>query len=113
MSKVGYPNFKCSLLQGFRFKFTVDGKDIFLLVSAWNGKEKVIYNSEIISQSQSYNLRSSHSFLIDDISYKIILITESLLKGKWQCHLLKEERKIQSYFVYFKWHFFSCFVNVL
>lgn len=100
MLNIDNPDVNFSLKSGFRFRFTIDGKELLYLVSAWTGKESLFYDSEQISQKRTYKMKTSQSFLIDNVPYKITLNMESLLRGNWHCCLLRNDRMVQCFDVY-------------
>lgn len=93
-------NANFSLFHGFRFKFTVEDKQLLYLASAWTGKELVIYDGEEISRTRNYQKTNSHYFLINDVAYRITFTVDSLLKGGWHCCLFRNERTIECFDLY-------------
>lgn len=102
MLNTNNPDANFSLLHGFRFRFTVEGKELLYLVSAWTGKEFILYDGEEISSIRSYKKKTSHNFLINDVVYKATLTMDSLLKGGWHCCLFKSDRMVKCFDLHFE-----------
>ena len=102
MSRVNLSDANFSFLSGFHFRFTINGKELIYLVSAWTGKEFILYDGEKISDLRTYKKNSSHSFLIDGVGYRVTLTMNSLLKLDWHCCLYREDNIVKCFNIYYK-----------
>ena len=100
MLNTNNPDVDFSLVRGFCFRFTIEDKELLYLVSAWTGKESIVYDGEEISRTRHFKFKTSHDFLINDVAYKITLTIDSLLKGGWHCCLFRNERMIKCFDLY-------------
>lgn len=105
MFNTNNPDANFSLRDGLRFRFTVDGKELMYLASAWTGKEIILYDGEEISSIRAYKKKTNHNFLINDVAYEATLTLDSLLKGGWHCCLSREDRMVKCFDLYFKNNF--------
>ena len=100
---VNYPDFKFSLTDGFCFRFSIEGKELFYLVSVSNpGLKSLFYDGKLIFNQRSYNLKSSHNFAINNIPYTITLTIQNSFKIDWRCCLLRDDCTIKVFEVYSK-----------
>lgn len=95
------PDANISLIRGLRFRFILEGKELLYFVSAWSGKESIVYDGEEISTLQSYKKKTIHNFVIDDVAYKMTYTVNSSSKVGWHCCLFRNERMVKCFDLYF------------
>lgn len=85
-----------SYLSGSKFTFEIGDTTIKLYASAWSGKETVFINGNVVSESRSHSLSTSHEFEYEGSSYKIELTMGKLI-GTFRCSLQINEVFIKAY----------------
>ena len=94
---INHPDVNFSLIRGFQFRFKVEGKELLLKASAWNGTESVSYDGREISTLRCLKKSSQHRFVINDVPYQITLVMDSYLKGGWHCCLFRNYQLVRGY----------------
>jgi hypothetical protein len=90
-------NVDISFREGASFLFEIDDQKITYKCSSVSGKEVVLVNGEIVSQSQNFKLKSNHIFNIESVEYEIEFESKDLLKGNSECSLKKSGSIIKTY----------------
>ncbi|ESP90935.1 MULTISPECIES: hypothetical protein [Pseudoalteromonas] len=86
-----------SFKKGATFIFKVDSNEIVYKCSPFSGKELVSVNGNLVSESQSYKLKSSHRFVVDGVKYEVNFESKDLINGDNECSLVKEGQLIKLY----------------
>ena len=90
-------NVKMSYISGFEFVFLDNENQIEVLYSGMTGREQVLLNGRVVSQSRNYRLKSSHDFHDAGTDYKVKMELESISSGSFACSFFKDSNLIRTY----------------
>ena len=90
-------NVKMSYISGFEFVFLDNENQIEVLYSGMTGREQVLLNGRVVSQSRNYRFMSSHLFSDADADYEIELGLESISSASFACSFRKDSKLIRTY----------------
>jgi hypothetical protein len=86
---------KFSLRKGLDLYFLDGGNHIKVRVSVISGMEKVYANGKLVSCKRGFSRKSSHIFVVNNITYKIVVDVENLTKGPYNCTLFRSGKAIK------------------
>jgi hypothetical protein len=90
-------NVEVSLKAGAIFRFQLEDAQIIYKCSPFSGKEEILVNDKIISQSQNFKLNSQHAFSIDNADYELTFESKDLVKGNSECSLKRSGQLLKTY----------------
>ncbi|WP_194756591.1 hypothetical protein [Aliidiomarina indica] len=123
VSEPSLPKSGYTVSSGGNVYFDVNGRQVRVWFSGWNGGERVYVDDKQVSQLRSWRFVSNHEFIIDDTPYRIELGVESwrdLFKGVYFARLYQGEtlldqdwvRAYQGSTKAFSWKTFLLFVLI-
>jgi len=81
-----------NLKDGFWYEFTDGDDEIAVHGSAWSGQETIYFNDEKVAEKRNLtSLKEEHIFEKDGHTYRVQLITTSLLKMQVMCQVWKDD----------------------
>ncbi|WP_111979452.1 hypothetical protein [Algibacillus agarilyticus] len=86
-----------SVKNGMSFTFNDEGNVVVYKANSLSGKESVIVNDQVVSESKNYKKHSTHQFEYNEKNYTIELIVNSLIKGDVTCNFSVENKLITAY----------------
>lgn len=90
-------NVEVSIKKGMLFKFYYNNRLITYDCSPVSGKEVVMIDGEVISESKSYKMSSSHEFVLDGKAAKINLSLKGFTKNVTICEFFVAGELINAY----------------
>ena len=88
--------------KGIWFVHKDNSNTIKLFGSCFNGKEKVYFNNELVSECRTYKKKSKHLFKDSEGNqYEVRLDTTSMMRAEMDCTILKNDEKLKSFSTYY------------
>ncbi len=91
-----------SLINGMNFYFEDEGRLILAGGSFISGKEWVYVDGLEVFRKTNMSVSSNHHFEIDGVQYEIKILTSNILRGTFECSLIKNGVLLKKYSSYFK-----------
>ena len=89
MSRDDNKNDVITLRGGIWFHFEVDGKQINVHGSAWNGRERVWIDDELVSDIRSFSVESKHEIELNGRALTLEFSATSILRGDYRARVLE------------------------
>lgn len=90
-------NVEVSVNKGMLFKFNFNNKLITYDCSPVSGKEVVMIDGEVVSESKNYKMSTSHEFVLDGQAAKINLSLKGFTKNVTVCEFFVAGELINAY----------------
>ncbi|MGB0895239.1 MAG: hypothetical protein ACPGUD_12595 [Parashewanella sp.] len=78
-----------TLKNGYQFDFDVNGHQVSVWGSGWNGKEIIKVDGSVVSEMRSITRMSVHRFELDSNHYEVELNMKSILNGELECTVIE------------------------
>jgi hypothetical protein len=96
MSKIPTAS-QVSLSKGLWFIFRDGGREISAQCSVLTGKERIFFNSSLVSKKWAFSKSSIHRFVIEDDTYEVVFFIPHILSGSIECTLKKNGVRIECF----------------